>query len=69
MKKISTFVLVVLTISLLNIQPVMASKQDYEIILYADQIIYKYRIHNGVYQYRRWNETKNCWVDPCWLDL
>lgn len=35
----------------------------------ADEIVYKYRVYNGVRQYRRWNETKQCWVDPIWLNL
>ena len=34
----------------------------------ADVIIYKTRIINGVRQYRRWNETKQCWVDPYWIN-
>ena len=39
-----------------------------ESVPYADTIVYKFRIHNGVKQYRRWNETKGCWVDPYWID-
>lgn len=35
----------------------------------ADVIVTKFRIHNGVTQYRRWNETKGVWVDPYWIDL
>jgi len=35
----------------------------------ADQIELNYRIYNGVYQFRRWNATQNCWVDPYWIDL
>ena len=34
-----------------------------------DQIVTKYRIHNGKKQYRRWNKTKKCWVDSKWIDL
>lgn len=34
-----------------------------------DQIVIKYRLHNGKRQYRRWNKTKKCWVDPKWIDL
>lgn len=34
----------------------------------ADVIVRKYRINNGVTQYRRWNETRGCWVDPDWID-
>ena len=35
----------------------------------ADVIVMKYRLHNGVYQYRRWNETQGYWVDPYWMDI
>lgn len=34
-----------------------------------DVIVTKYRIHNGVLQYRRWNETKGVWVDSRWINL
>ena len=36
---------------------------------YADKIILRTRIHNGITQYRHWNETKGCWVEPDWIDL
>lgn len=39
------------------------------VILYADNIVVKYRKYNGGLQYRRWNETKECWVDPYWIDV
>lgn len=42
---------------------------DPSIMPFADVIIYKTRIFNGVNQYRRWNETKKCWVDPDWIDF
>ena len=35
----------------------------------ADNIVIRYRIYNGKLQYRRWNETKQEWVDPDWIDL
>ena len=35
----------------------------------ADVIVYKYRVNNGKYQYRRWNETRGYWVDPYWIDV
>lgn len=33
--------------------------EEDKIVPYADEIIFKYRTYNGVYQYRRWNVTKN----------
>lgn len=34
----------------------------------SDVIILKWRFNEeGVRQYRRWNETKHCWVDPYWI--
>ena len=35
----------------------------------ADVIVYKYRVENGKYKYRRWNETRGYWVDPYWIDV
>ncbi len=35
----------------------------------ADVIVVKYRLNNGVYQCRRWNETQGYWVDPYWIDM
>ncbi len=33
----------------------------------SDKIIKKWRNNDGVWQYRRWNDTKHCWVDPHWI--
>lgn len=33
----------------------------------ADVIVTKFRVINGVVQYRRWNETKGVWVDDDWI--
>lgn len=35
----------------------------------TDKIEIKYRVYKGVVQYRRWNATKNRWVDPEWKNL
>lgn len=35
----------------------------------TDKIVVKYRVYNGKTQYRRWNDTKQCWVDPKWIDM
>lgn len=35
----------------------------------ADVIVVRYRTYNGVYQYRRWNQTQGYWVDPEWIDM
>lgn len=35
----------------------------------TDKIVTRYRIHDGKMQYRRWNDTKQCWVDSSWIDL
>ncbi len=34
-----------------------------------DVIEMHFRTYNGVDQYRRWNATRNCWVDATWMDL
>lgn len=49
--------------------PVVQSSSDGEISPRADVIVTKYRINNGVYQYRRWNETRGYWVDSDWINI
>lgn len=39
------------------------------IIPFSDEIEIKTRIYNGKMQYRRWNKTQNCWIDPYWIDI
>lgn len=39
------------------------------IVPYADVIETRFRTYKGKLQYRRWNLTKNCWVDPYWIDM
>lgn len=34
-----------------------------------DEIIMYTRYYNGRYQCRRWNATRNYWVDPYWIDV
>lgn len=45
------------------------SSSESKIVPHADVIVYKYRIYNGVHQYRRWNETRGYWIDPYWIDI
>lgn len=33
----------------------------------ADKIVTKFRVYNGKYQYRHWNETRGYWVEPDWI--
>ena len=33
-----------------------------------DEILLYTRMNNGRLQYRRWNATRNYWVDPYWID-
>ena len=33
-----------------------------------DEILLYTRMYNGRLQYRRWNTTRNYWVDPYWID-
>jgi len=35
----------------------------------SDVIVTKYRTYNNKKQYRRWNETRNRWVDSYWINL
>lgn len=34
---------------------------------YADTIVWKYQVIDGVLYKRRWNQTKGVWVDPYWI--
>lgn len=52
-------------ISSVYLETVSQEKSAYS----QDVIVKKYRIYNGKRQYRRWNETKQCWVDPKWIDV
>lgn len=33
----------------------------------ADEIIWMFRVNNGIREKRRWNASRNCWVDPYWI--
>lgn len=44
------------------------SQQETSIQPRADTIVKKFRTNNGKLQYRRWNETRSCWVDSAWMD-
>lgn len=49
---------------------IAAASEDTGIVPYSDTIVTRYRVGpKGNMQYRRWNETKNVWVDPYWIDM
>lgn len=41
---------------------------DHAVIM-SDRIELRYRVNNGVLQYRRFNASRNCWVDPYWINV
>lgn len=43
--------------------------EDSTIMPTADVIEVKYRIKDGKLQYRRWNATREYWVDSTWKDV
>lgn len=49
--------------------PVVIQSEDDGVMPCADVIVIYTREYNGKMQYRRWNETQNCWVDPYWIDM
>lgn len=52
-----------------EIKPISStSEQGTSYGTFALKIEYKYRYYNGRYQYRRWNVSLGCWVDPYWID-
>lgn len=61
-----------------NVNAANKNSQTSEIIMfnfidsispYSDVIEVKYRVNNGITQYRRWNRSKGCWVDSNWINL
>lgn len=53
---------------LIKSETVYAQTQEIQ-VRSTDKIVVKYRVYNGVRQYRRWNDTKQCWVDPKWINM
>lgn len=47
---------------------VSAVANNSDVMPYADSIVVRKRVYNGKTQFRRWNATRNCWVDPYWID-
>ncbi len=45
------------------------TKAEYMQETRKDIIEMKFRTYNGVKQYRRWNKTRNRWVDATWKNL
>lgn len=37
------------------------------IVPMADQIVVKFCVYQGKKQYRHWNQTHGCWVEPDWI--
>lgn len=77
MKKVFVLLAVIFTIAVSPIQStqacetnaVMQMNKKQANVQRADVIVKKFRVYNGVTQYRRWNETRSCWVDPDWIDF
>lgn len=70
MKKLKQLLLLsTLTLSLTSVFPVYAAENPDIELCSEDHIEYKYRVYNGVLQYRRWNATKGYWIDATWLNV
>lgn len=71
--KTKILIILLITLSLSPINTYAAEQYsistEIEISPCADTIIKKYRTHNNKLQYRRWNTTKECWVDKDWIDM
>ncbi len=76
-KKIALFLAVALSVQIVSLDINAADVKVVEEVsessgievLSQDTIVTKYRLYNGKTQYRRWNATKGCWVDPAWIYL
>lgn len=54
----------------MNVSAYSVQKSEEAVPLAEDEIIIKIRVlPDGTRQYRRWNETKKCWVDPYWINM
>ena len=49
--------------------PVTSIYSEQTISPRADVIVVKFRVYNGVLQYRRWNETWGYWVYDYWKNV
>lgn len=45
------------------------ANEDTRAIARADVIEKKYRVYEGVLQYRHWNATQGRWVEPDWISI
>lgn len=76
-KKISVFLMAICCIQFISASAYAADLKMVETyaessgieVMSTDKIVKKYRLNNGKLQYRRWNETKKCWVDSKWIDV
>ena len=78
MKKVVMMILtVVLTMGYIMSGPNVVMASDHEPTyetqgqdagIMADKIVVRSRVFEGRVQYRRFNATKNRWVDPAWID-
>lgn len=79
MKKYITLLLLVIMLGTTCAIPVSAAEtvtvdsisvqsSDSSVQPYADVIVTKYRFYQGKRQYRHWNETRQCWVEPNWIN-
>ena len=48
---------------------VSCESENIESVQRADVIIVKFRVYEGVTQYRHWNETRGKWVEPDWISI
>lgn len=44
-------------------------QESTEVGIQAEVVEKRYRVHNGIVQYRRWSVTYGRWVDPYWINL
>ena len=51
------------------LEPPAAQSVDVGIQPCAVVIVTKYRAYQGLFQKRRWNETRGYWVDPEWITI
>ena len=58
-----------LTANAANEPTIAESKSSGEVQAFISLVETRYRVNNGILQYRRWSTVGQYWVDPCWFNL
>ncbi|MBE5896860.1 MAG: hypothetical protein E7281_03765 [Lachnospiraceae bacterium] len=69
LKGIEIIMILVLLMAYLPADVLYVEAQDNQLQYVSDDVVVRWRVHNGHKQYRRWNKTKERWIDARWIDF